>query len=86
GRFVLDGKTYQLPLNDKTNSLHGGTTGFDKAVWRIVSVKQGPQASVTMALTSPAGDQGYPGTLNVTATYTLDDNGALTIDMDAKTD
>ncbi|MBI0475523.1 galactose mutarotase [Sphingomonas sp. MA1305] len=86
GKFALDGKTYQLPLNDKTNSLHGGTTGFDKAVWRIVSVNQGPQASVTMALTSPAGDQGYPGKLDVTVTYALDDKGALTIDMQAKTD
>ncbi|WP_287979454.1 aldose epimerase family protein [Sphingomonas sp.] len=86
GRFVLDGKTYQLPLNDKTNSLHGGTTGFDKAVWRIVSVRQGPQASVTLAMTSPGGDQGYPGKLEVTTTYTLDDTGALTIDYEAKTD
>ncbi len=87
GRFTLDGKTYQLPLNDKTNSLHGGTTGFDKAVWRIVSVTpSGPRASVTMALTSPAGDQGYPGKLDVEVTYALDDAGALTIDFTAKTD
>lgn len=87
GRFTLDGKTYQLPLNDKTNSLHGGTTGFDKAVWRIVSVTpSGSRASVTMALTSPAGDQGYPGKLDVEVTYALDDAGALTIDFTAKTD
>lgn len=86
GRFTLDGKTYQLPLNDKTNSLHGGTRGYDKLNWRIVSVKQGPVASVTFALTSPAGDQGYPGTLDVTATYSLDEKGNLTIDYDAKSD
>jgi aldose 1-epimerase len=86
GKFVLDGKTYQLPLNDKTNSLHGGTVGFDKTLWRIVSIKQGAQASVVLAMTSPAGDQGYPGTLEVTTTYSLDDRGSLTIDMDAKTD
>lgn len=86
GKFAIDGKSYQLPLNDKTNSLHGGTAGFDKANWRIVSVKSGAQASVVMTMTSPAGDQGYPGKLDVTATYTLDDNGALTIDLDAKTD
>jgi len=87
GRFMLDGKQIQLPLNDKTNSLHGGTTGFDKRVWRIsdVSEKNGV-ARVAMTLTSPAGDQGYPGTLNVTVTYMLDDRGALTIDFDAKTD
>ncbi|MBB6505055.1 aldose 1-epimerase [Sphingomonas endophytica] len=86
GKFTIDGKAYQLPLNDKTNSLHGGTKGFDKYIWRIASVKSGPQASVTMVITSPAGDQGYPGTLQVSATYSLDDKGALTIDLDAKTD
>ena len=86
GRFTLDGKAYQLTQNDKANSLHGGTEGFDKRVWRIVAVKGGPAASVTLALTSPAGDQGYPGTLQVTTTYTLDDRGTLTQDLDAATD
>jgi len=87
GRFALDGKTYQLPLNDKTNSLHGGTKGFDKLAWRIVSVKQGAEgASVTLSLTSPAGDQGYPGTVQATVTYALDDTGSLTIDFDATSD
>ncbi|MGP7796597.1 aldose epimerase family protein [Sphingomonas sp. CLY1604] len=86
GKFVLDGKTYQLPLNDKTNSLHGGTKGFEKAIWRITEVKSGAQASVTMTLTSPDGDQGYPGKVDATVTYSLDDKGALTIDMGAVTD
>ena len=86
GRFTLDGKTYQLPLNDKTNTLHGGTAGFDKHVWKIVSVTNGAQAKVVMTLTSPAGDQGYPGTLSVKVTYALDDEGALTIDFDATSD
>jgi len=86
GRFTLDGRTYQLPLNDKTNSLHGGTEGFDKRVWRVVSVSGGAQAKVVLALTSPAGDQGYPGKLDVTVTYALDDRGSLTIDMDATAD
>lgn len=86
GRFMLDGKTYKLPLNDKTNSLHGGLKGFDKRVWRIVSVKQGPTASVTLATTSADGDQGYPGKLDVQVTYSMDDKGALAIDFDATTD
>lgn len=87
GRFTLDGRTYQLPLNDKTNSLHGGTVGFDKRVWQIVDVSDaGGKAKVALRLVSPAGDQGYPGTLTVTTTYTLDDRGALTIDFDASTD
>lgn len=87
GRFTLDGKTYQLPLNDKTNSLHGGTVGFDKHNWQIVEVSdKGGLARVALRMVSPTGDQGYPGTLTVTTTYTLDDHGSLTIDMDATTD
>ncbi|RYD23494.1 MAG: galactose mutarotase, partial [Lysobacteraceae bacterium] len=86
GRFTLDGKPYQTTLNDKINTLHGGTVGFDKHVWKIVSVTSGAQAKVVMTLTSPAGDQGYPGTLSVKVTYSLDDKGALTIDFDATSD
>lgn len=86
GKFSLDGRSYQLPRNDKTNSLHGGAIGFDKRVWRILSVESGPSAKVTMALTSASGDQGYPGKLDVKVTYTLDDNGELTIDFDATSD
>lgn len=87
GRFTLDGKTFQLPLNDKTNSLHGGTVGFDKHVWQIVEVSDfNGNARVALRLVSPSGDQGYPGTLTVTTTYTLDDRGDLTIDFDASTD
>jgi len=83
GRFALDGKTYQLPLNDKVNSLHGGKVGFDKRPWRIVSVKDG---TVVLGLTSADGDQGYPGKLDVTVTYALSDDGALTITFAASTD
>lgn len=87
GKFTLDGKTYQLPLNDKVNSLHGGTVGFDKRVWEIVSTSgSGGPAKVALRLVSPAGDQGYPGKLTVTTTYMLDDHGSLTIDFDATTD
>ena len=83
GRFTLDGKAYQLPLNDKVNSLHGGTQGFDKRPWRIVSMRDG---AVTLALTSADGDQGYPGKLDVTVTYAMGDDGALTITFGATTD
>lgn len=86
GRFALDGRSYQLTQNDKTNSLHGGTKGFDKQLWRIVSMKDGPTASVVMALTSPDGDQGYPGKVDATVTYSLDEAGALTIAFAANTD
>jgi aldose 1-epimerase len=86
GRFALDGKTYQLNQNDKGNSLHGGLGGFDKKVWRVESVSSGPTARVVLTATSPAGDQGYPGTLQAKVTYSLDDKGSLTIDYDATTD
>jgi aldose 1-epimerase len=87
GRFTLDGKRYQVTQNDHANSLHGGTEGFDKRVWNIAEVVQsGPVAKVVLTLTSPAGDQGYPGTVSATVTYRLDDTGSLTIDFDAVTD
>ena len=85
GRFTLDGRAYQLTQNDKANSLHGGAKGFDKHVWRVVSVESGPVASVVLAHHSPDGDQGYPGALDATVTYALDEQGALTISFEAKT-
>ena len=86
GRFTLDGKAYQLPLNNGANSLHGGDKGFDKVVWQVVSVKSGPIASVVLRHVSPDGDSGYPGTLTATVTYTLDEKGNLGILFEAQTD
>ena len=85
GRFSIDGKAYQVPLNDKVNSLHGGGKGFDKQLWKVVSVKSGPTASVMLSFTSPDRDSGYPGQLDSMVTYSLDEGGALTISFDAKT-
>lgn len=86
GRFSLDGKSHRVSQNDKGNALHGGAAGFDTRHWRIVAVTQGVRASVTLALTSEDGDQGYPGKVEAQVTYTLDDAGALTISFDATTD
>ncbi|XRD88308.1 galactose mutarotase [Dyella nitratireducens] len=86
GKFTLDGKTYSLTLNDGTNSLHGGTKGFDMQVWKVLDVKSGPTPSVTMEYVSPDGDQGYPGTLTVKATYMLSDDNQLKIAYVATTD
>lgn len=85
GRFSLDGRAYQLPLNDTTNSLHGGGRAFDKAIWRVNSIESGPEASVVLSHVSPDGDAGYPGSLDVTVTYSLDETGALTIAFEATT-
>jgi aldose 1-epimerase len=86
GRFTLDGKTYQTPVNDGPNSLHGGTKGFDKVVWSVLDTKSGPSASVTFQYVSPDGDQGYPGKLTTTATYALNERNELTVDYRATTD
>jgi aldose 1-epimerase len=86
GQFAIDGKTYQLPINNAPNSLHGGTKGFDKVVWRVVSVENGPVARVTFGYVSPDGDQGYPGKLDVTVTYGLDEKGSLSIEYRASSD
>jgi aldose 1-epimerase len=86
GRFTLDGKNYQLTLNDKSNSLHGGTRGFDKQAWRVLETRSGALASVTLALDSPDGDQGYPGNLRATVTYSLDAAGELGIEFRATSD
>ena len=86
GRFTLAGHAYQVAINDHGNSLHGGTRGFDKRVWKIDSTGSGKDASVVMSYVSPDGEEGYPGTLHVTATYTLTDSGELRIDYRATTD
>lgn len=86
GKFTLDGKQYQLPVNDGPNSLHGGKQGFDKVLWTVANVKSGPTASVTLRYVSRAGEQGYPGTLTVDTTYSLDEQNHLTIDYRATTD
>jgi aldose 1-epimerase len=86
GKFTLDGKAYTLATNDGPNHLHGGAKGFDKVVWQIDSAKSGSPASVVMSYTSPDGEEGYPGTLKVTATYSLSDKNELSIDYRATTD
>ena len=85
GAFKLGGKNYQLPVNNGPNSLHGGK-GFDKVVWRAVPsvAKLGP--SLRLTYTSRDGEEGYPGTLQVTATYTLTNRNELKLVYRAKTD
>ncbi len=73
--FMLNGVEYPLYANDGPNSLHGGKAGFDKKIW---TVEQLAGDSVTLSLVSPDGEEGYPGTLSVQVTYSLE-GGALTI-------
>ncbi|CAG5987787.1 unnamed protein product [Menidia menidia] len=67
GRFTVEGKEYQLDINSGPNSIHGGLRGFNKAIWEASEVEGG----VKLSLTSPDGDQGYPGAVDVSVTYTL---------------
>lgn len=85
GRFTLDGKACQATLNDQGHSLHGGVKGFDQALWQIVDVSEKPRPSVTMRHVSPDGDEGYPGTLTASVTYSLAGR-ELRIEYEAMTD
>ena len=86
GKFTLDGKSYQLTLNNGRHHLHGGVRGFSKVVWKAEPLdrKEGP--AVRFSYSSPDGDQGYPGNLRATAEFTLTDAGELKIEFTATTD
>ena len=86
GRFLLDGTEYRVPINNGPNSLHGGDCGFDKANWSILALDNADEASVTLGHVSPDGDQGYPGTLTVTARYALDAANTFHVDYRAVAD
>jgi aldose 1-epimerase len=86
GRFSIDGKSYELPINDDPNSLHGGHDGFDKRIWAASPVVRDGRVGVELALVSKDGEQGYPGNLTVQVAYTLGQENDLRIDYRATTD
>ena len=86
GRFTLDGKAYQLPVNNAPNSLHGGDRGFDKVVWDATPFDSAGGVGVVLSHVSPDGDQGYPGAVRVQVTYTLTDSNQLAVAYHATTD
>ena len=87
GKFSLDGKDYTLAVNNSPNHLHGGKKGFDKVVWdaKVLPASATAQA-IEFHYVSKDGEEGYPGTLDVTVTYTLTDDNELRIDYRATTD
>ena len=87
GRFTLDGKEYIVACNDNgVNHLHGGNIGFDKKIWAVEALDSDDEPKLVLSLVSPDGEEGYPGTLKVTVTYTLTANSAIRINYKATTD
>ena len=87
GRFMLNGVSYKLATNDGPNSLHGGAVGFDKVVWKVTDASVKEQgAQLALSYTSRDGEEGYPGTLQVNAVYTLTDDNTLRLEFTAVTD
>ncbi|MEI6667673.1 MAG: aldose epimerase family protein [Acidobacteriota bacterium] len=86
GKFRLGGQEYTLAVNNAPNHLHGGVKGFDKRVWRALPVPAVDGASVRFSYLSPDGEEGYPGTLAASVTYTLSNRNELRLDYTATTD
>lgn len=86
GRFSLNGKEYTLAKNDGPNSLHGGIKGFDKAMWTARDVSTAEAPALELTYLSKDGEEGYPGNLATSVTYTLTDANELRIDYSATTD
>lgn len=86
GQFTVDGESYQLPVNNGPNSLHGGLRGFDKVVWDAEPFENDRGQGLILTYTSPDGEEGYPGNLQVRVTYTLTDENELIFDYHAVTD
>ena len=86
GRFVLDGKTYNLAINNPPNHLHGGNRGFNKVVWKAESFKKDETVGIIFMHTSSDGDEEYPGNLSLRVTYTLTPLNALEVEYEASTD
>jgi aldose 1-epimerase len=87
GSFALNGTRYTLAINNAPNSLHGGIVGFDKVLWKVTGSAVTPEGpALTLGYVSADGEEGYPGTLTVQATYTLTANNALRLEFTASTD
>jgi aldose 1-epimerase len=86
GRFSLDGKDYQLAVNNAPNHLHGGKQGFHQVMWQAEPFTRDEAVGVTLTRSSPHGEDGYPGKLDVTVVYELGNDNALSLRYHAVTD
>ena len=83
GKFTLDGKEYQVPLNNGKNALHGGVKGFQDVVWDAVKTNEN---TLVFSYVSPDREQGFPGNLKVKVTYTITDDNSVKMEYEATTD
>jgi len=86
GKFTLDGKEYSLEINDPPNSLHSGKNDLSHVVWKGEALKESHGAAVRFSYNSPDGDEGFPGNVSVSVTYTLTDDNQLRLNYRATTD
>ena len=86
GKFTLEGVDYQMAVNNGPNHLHGGLTGFDRRNWKHEVLKSESKTGVLLSYMSPDGEENYPGNLEVTCLYSLNNENELTIDYHATTD
>jgi aldose 1-epimerase len=86
GKFSIDGQEYSLATNHGLHHLHGGVIGFDKQLWKANELSDSGRVGVRLELTSPDGQEGYPGTVRVVAEYWWDDDSRLTAHFTAQTD
>lgn len=86
GQFTLDGVEYSLPCNNGPNQLHGGPRGFSSKTWIVAPFERQGVRGALLTASSVSGDQGFPGTMQVRVTYTLDDDDAFTVSYSAVTD
>ncbi len=86
GKFTLEGKNYSLAINNGPNHLHGGLIGFDRKLWLAEMIESAENVGVKLSYLSPDQEEGYPGNLQVSCTYTLNNDNELSLEYAAETD
>lgn len=86
GIFELDGRTYTLAKNENNNHLHGGLKGFNRVIWDAQAFENEQEVGVRFSYLSPDGEEGYPGNLKISVTYSLNNHNELSIDYSGISD